>query len=383
MKIGIVTLIGEYNYGNLLQSYALQTVLERMGHNPITLNRRVKSPTIKLYFLRILSFIRSFVARYILKRDNRLIINPFIEDYNPRYYADKNELIRFVKENIHRTEPLRSTQSMQVYVKNESFDAMIVGSDQVWREDYVFSIEEMFFSFLPYDSKIKRIAYAGSFGTDDGFISQAKIPTCINLLKKFNAISVREKSAVDICERFFGTKAEHVLDPTMLLNTEDYKRLFNKDSILKSEGDLLVYILDNTDEIKMTIESLAGQYNLTPFTVNAIEIHNEKSYNYKFLSVESWLRGFYDAEFIITDSFHACVFSILFNKPFVCIGNKGRGNARFDSLLGMFGLENRLVDDMSRISGMMNEPINWAIVNSTLEGKKIESIAFLENALKS
>jgi hypothetical protein len=202
-------------------------------------------------------------------------------------------------------------------------------------------------------------------------------------LKKFNAISVREKSAVDICEKFFGAKAEHVLDPTMLLNTEDYKRLFNKDSILKSEGDLLVYILDNTDEIKMTIESLAGQYNLTPFTVNAIEIHNEKSYNYKFLSVESWLRGFYDAEFIITDSFHACVFSILFNKPFVCIGSKGRGNARFDSLLGMFGLENRLVDDMSRISGMMNEPINWAIVNSTFKRKKIESIAFLENALKS
>ena len=179
-------------------------------------------------------------------------------------------------------------------------------------------------------------------------ISSKKITNCINLLKRFNAVSVREKSAVNICEEQLGVSARHVLDPTMLLNVEDYATLFNKTVVNVNENHLLVYILDNNDDIKKSVENLSIRFNLNSHAVNAIEVQNQKSYKYKFPSVENWLRGFYDAKYVITDSFHGTVFSIIFNKPFICLGNENRGSSRFNSLLGMFGLENRLVSDLAK-----------------------------------
>lgn len=96
--------------------------------------------------------------------------------------------------------------------------------------------------------------------------------------------------------------------------------------------------------------------------------------------VEEWLRSFHDAELVITDSFHACVFSIIFRKPFICIGNKGRGSARFESLLSMFGLEDRLVD-ISDIDDVPLSPINWQYVEEILMQKKEVAIAFIKNSL--
>lgn len=383
MKIGILTLIGEYNYGNLLQSYALQVILQRLGYESITLNRRSKSPTIKLRIIRIISFVKSLILRYVFRNKGRLIVNPFVENYSPKTFSDKTELKRFIKEYIKRTKPLRSEDAMRIYAENNHFDAIIVGSDQVWREECVYSIEEMFLSFLPNNGCEKKVAYAASFGTDKDYITQEKIPVCVDLIKRFDAISVREKSAVKICDERFEVKAEHVLDPTMLLSSEDYKNLFNKRSIPPSDGNLLMYILDNSNEIKNTINVLSAQYNLTPFSVNLTKLYNNKSYNYIYPSIESWLKGFNDAKYVITDSFHGTVFSIIFNKPFICLGNEGRGSARFDSLLGLFGLENRLIDDYSKIEEVINTPIDWKLVNSILEEKRKNSLSFIENALNN
>ena len=133
MKIGILTLIGEFNYGNLLQSYALQTVLQRLGHEVVVLNRRGKAPKIQLQCIRILSYVKSWFSRYVLGNKEILIVNPLAEDYNPKSYCDKSELQRFAKEYIVRTNPLRSTQAMQDYFEKVGLDALIVGSDQVWR----------------------------------------------------------------------------------------------------------------------------------------------------------------------------------------------------------------------------------------------------------
>ena len=98
--------------------------------------------------------------------------------------------------------------------------------------------------------------------------------------------------------------------------------------------------------------------------------------------VEKWLRAFYDAEFVITDSFHACVFSIIFNKPFIVYGNKERGYARFDSLLKIFGLEERIATSLNDIDKIINKPIDWNNVNSIHTEWKENSISFLINNLK-
>lgn len=385
MKIGILTLIGEYNYGNLLQSYAMQTILERLGHQVVVLNRRCDSPDLKLYCLRVLSLLKSIVLRFFLRREDILIVNPFVEKYayDIKNRINKFHLIRFAKQYTNRSIPLRSTNDLTKYIKRESFDAYVVGSDQVWREEYTFSIHEMFLSFLSNESKAKRLAYAASFGVNENYITEEKMPQCVELLKKFAAVSVREKSAVKICKDYFGVEAKHVLDPTMLLQIEDYIKIFERNNTPKSIGNLLVYVLDDNDEIKQAVELFSKQNKLTPFKVNEIKKVKSYSYAYKLQSLETWLRGFYDAKCIITDSFHACVFSILFNKPFICVGNKNRGNTRFNSLLGVFGLENRMVADMSMINEKMSMPIDWMSVNSILEEKKSESMFFLENALNN
>lgn len=380
MKIAIVTLIGEFNYGNLLQSYALQSVLEQMGHNVVILNRREPKPSLKLLTIRIMSIFKSIIRRYILGNKEFLIVNPLAEDYCVKNRVDCYKLKDFAANYLNRTLPIRSLCEMRKYIQNEHFDAYIVGSDQVWREDYTFSIEEMFLSFLHDGCTAKRIAYAASFGTDDKPISSEKLYVCSKLLKQFNAVSVREKSAVGICKKMFGVESVHLLDPTMLLNIDKYKNIFKKANTPKASGTLLTYILDEDENIKIKIGKFAKEQNLIPFSVNVIEKSGSISYTYCKPSIEAWLRGFYDAEFIITDSFHACVFSIIFNKPFICLGNKWRGNTRFDSLLHMFGLQDRLVDDMD-VNPILYRTIDWEKVNEVLEQKRKESIDFLRIAL--
>lgn len=382
MKVGIVTLIGENNYGNLLQSYAMQTVLERIGHQVLILNRRKNHPTLRLLFLRILSFFKSLLHRYLLNDKEILIVNPFGENYGVKNRADCSRLKTFAAQYQNRTKPLCSSSEMMKYARKEQLDAYVVGSDQVWREEYTLSIEEMFLSFLPDSCRAKRVAYAASFGTDDHPISSDKLPVCAGLLKRFDAVSVREKSAIDMCKTLFDVESVHVLDPTMLLTLADYKMIFEKAGTPSSPGTLLTYILDENEDIKRKIAQFANNHNWVPFRVNALEKIESRSYTYRLPSVESWLRGFYDAEFVITDSFHACVFSILFNKPFICLGNKCRGNARFDSLLQMFGLEDRWEDDMDDYIVMQNE-IDWKRVNRVLEQKRKESIDFLKRAVST
>lgn len=379
MKIGIATLIGEFNYGNLLQSYALQTVLERMGHKVITLNRRTESVSFKLLFIRLASLINSLFKRYILRNKKILFVSPLAEDYNPHYRLNKNEMHSFVNRCIKRSKPLRSSTAMYQYHKKEQIDAYVVGSDQVWREDYCLSIEENFFSFLR-GEKAKRIAYAASFGVEKNAISKEKLSICAELAKKFDAISVREKSGIDICNKELGVEATHVLDPTMLLDKEDYIQLFKATNTPKSEGDLLIYILDKEEQFTDYIEKFAKENTLQPFYFHQHKI-DAINYSHKLSSIEKWLRGFYDAKFIITDSFHACVFSIIFQKPFICIGNKNRGMSRFDSLLSMFDLTDRLVD-ISELNNYKISDIDWGKINKTLSIKRNEAHIFLETSLQ-
>lgn len=379
MKIAIVTLIGEFNYGNLLQSYALQTVLQRMGHDVCILNRRLYLPR-KILFRRFLSFGKSLFKRFLLNDKATLVVSPFAEIYDVKNKTDCSNLKKFATQYLNRTVPLRSSDAMMKYALKKQHDAYIVGSDQVWREDYTLSIEENFLSFLSADCKVKRIAYAASFGTDNSPISQEKLSACVGLLKRFDIVSVREKSAVDMCANVFGVEACQVLDPTLLLTSIDYKKIFEKSEVSKSPGTLLTYILDDNENIKRKIEQFAKQYNLIPFSVNALEKIESLSYTHRQPSIEAWLRGFYDAEFVITDSFHACVFSILFNKPFVCLGNKERGNARFDSLLQMFGLQDRLVD-INEFIDYEDKPIGWQAINEKLKQEREKIQKFLMRAL--
>lgn len=378
MRIGILTLPLHTNYGGILQAYALQTVLERMGHEVVVFDTPNKCPLPPLWKLPL-----SFAKRILLKSMGR-IDRIFIERYNNSVQPIiTKEIQPFIDEKIHR----------KVFTKFSKldacdFDAIVVGSDQVWRSIYFIPMwfgqpmENAYLSFTK-GWNIKRISYAASFGTDKWEYNEKQTLHSREALQMFDAVSVREENGVKLCKQYFDVDALHVLDPTMLLDANDYIELFKQKQTPKSKGNLLNYVLDETDEIESLIKKVASMKKMVPFAVNnPYEGDNTKPLNQRIKpSVETWLRGFYDADFVITDSFHACVFSIIFKKQFVVVGNKDRGMSRFESLLKLFGLEDRLVDVHCDVSIL--QQIDYDNVYSIYDKLKESSMIYLSGSLNS
>lgn len=369
MRIGIITLPLHHNYGGILQAYALQTVLERMGHEVYLIEKKYKIrhlPLIKAPFIYGKRILKNLVGQRTPIFYERKI---YLERPITHQYTNKFQETYIKKRIVEKYTDIREGD----------FDTIIVGSDQIWRPIYFPNIEQAFLKFTK-GWKIQRIAYAASFGTDNWEYTTKQTRECGNLLKMFNAVSVRENTGVSLCHKYFNVEAKHVLDPTMLLSKEDYCQLFKIAQTPKSSGTLLNYILDETPEKNALIQKVANKKKLIPFRVNSPKRNFKDSITKNIHPpVEQWLRGFYDAEFVVTDSFHACVFSILFKKPFIVYGNKERGMSRFHSLLNLFGLEDRLVTTSQ--SNLDLKEINWNIIYKTFDKWKKVSIMFLLQAL--
>lgn len=374
MKIGILTLPFNTNYGGLLQAYALQTTLQRMGHEVFVLDQ---SPYVHISFLKkILVYTKRSILKYIMKRDVRIFQE---EHYNQTYSIISQFTQMFIKKYIHRFEVNDLTK-----LQEKDFDMIVVGSDQIWRPSYYRgNITNAYLAFAK-QWKIKRIAYAPSFGTDDWEYSFWQTKRCKYLISKFDVVSVREESGIKLCRDYFGIEVQHALDPTMLLEKNDYEALVKTAGIANSDGELLVYVLDMDDSKQNMVDNISKQEGIKPFFVNA-KIKDEKALIEDRIQkpVELWLRGFMDAKFVITDSFHACVFSIIFNKPFIVVGNKKRGLTRFDSLLRMFKLESRLVLSLDEALEKVHENIHWEEINNICHKRKNDSKVILEKAVTS
>lgn len=369
MRIGILTLPLHTNYGGILQAYALQTVLERMGHDVCLIEKKRQPLRLPLWKAPL-----SYGKRII----KNLTGHPFPIFYEQKMNREEPVVRQNTDKFINKYIKLRIVDDFSD-IKETDFDAIVVGSDQIWRPKYFQEIEYAFLDFTE-GWNIKRIAYAASFGTDEWEYTPEQTERCSNLLKQFDAVSVREKSGVGLCREHFHIKAVHVLDPTMLLSATDYIKLFEAADIPKSNGTLLCYILDETQEKTALVNRIAEEKKLVPFRVNSkVENHSAPLSERIQPPVEQWLRGFYNSEFIVTDSFHACVFSILFNKPFVVVGNVDRGMSRFTSLLEMFGLNDRLFTDMPESQSV--DYINWQEVNALLDSKRKAAKDFLNNLI--
>lgn len=329
MRIAILTLPLHTNYGGILQAYALQTVLERMGHKVEVLDKRRREKTNLPLDVKI----KRFILKYVLLKK----INPLREDiiYKRRKIENKHTW-KFADKYIHR----REISSFHE-IKEGDYDAIIVGSDQVWRPHYFKnhyeSISDAFLAFAQ-NWKIKRVAYAPSFGTNIWEYSDEDTKECAHLLKKFNYISIREISGIELCKKYFNINALHVLDPTLLLKKDDYIKLFKCQKTQKRTG-ILCYFLDISNDKKALLTKLEKELKLNSFTVNT----RIEDCSYDIIDtqppVEEWLKGFYDCDYVVTDSFHACIFSIIFNKPFIVYKNEKRGTTRIKSLLESLNLD--------------------------------------------
>lgn len=378
MKIGIITQPLHTNYGGLLQNYALQKILSALEHEVYTINR---DNTPSIYSAKL-----AFRLKFHIKQTIKKIIGRTYTPSYKKFIKIRQDCISFVKNNIRTTELIKSQEELRKTIEKYKFNGFLVGSDQVWRPCYSPNIYNDFLDFCQEKKNIKRIAYAASFGVSEWEFNDEQTKECNRLAKLFNAVSVREDSGIKLCKEHLEVNAMHVLDPTLLLEKEEYIKLVEQNAEQESDGNFFCYILDTTPEIQSAINNIEQSLSLRSFQVKAKNScyqlkRGERITDHVIPAPTKWLRAFMDAKMVFTDSFHGCVFSIIFNKPFWVIGNKERGNARFDSLLKLFNLESRRVDinDIDNID--FTAPIDWDKVNTVKKEWQEKSINFIKENL--
>lgn len=374
MKIGILTLPLEANYGGLLQAYALQKILRDMGHDVYTIdwhNRKEYNNIVHQF----VGFVGRLVKHYIKREDITTRWNPFVTEKELEIISSK--MASFFSDMIKVTDRVYSNQ-LSVIEDKYKFDAYVVGSDQVWAPSYSYN------SCLGFVNRkgVKRITYAASAGKSTWLDIEGELRVSLPYFRLFDAVSVREEGLVEKVHKKTGMQANFVLDPTLLIEKAQYDLLASKP--LDGVDYICTYILDNNLEKERIIQQVASKLECNVKYAGLKETFKKglNPHDYIQPSVEDWLSTYSHSKFVVTDSFHGTVFSIIFNKPFVVIGNKGRGIDRFISLLKLFGLESRLLTDAQSVDDIMVTSIDWNNVNQRLFELREASLSFIYTSLR-
>lgn len=350
-KIGVLTFHypENRNFGAALQSYAIVKMYEKLNYEAELIDFKPFDLSIK----------------------GKILF--FLEGKNFKKYVKK--FLKISSINVEKSKEI-----------NEYFDIFSVGSDQVWRPIWwQEKIGNYFFEFV--ENKKIKIAYAASFGVDFWEGNTEVTEKIKSLIKKFNYISVREESGVEICREIFQIdNVECVLDPTLMINKEDYEIILDDYRSKKHLRKKYIahMLLDDTEELKN------GSKEISKYLDSEIKYIKGKTFNLFgrsitfYNKVSQWLTYLKDAELVITDSFHCTVFSIIFHKKFVVVANPNRGIARLETLLKKIGLEKRFFTNINDIlkSGILNKEIDYSNVDKNLKKYKDQSALFLKKALE-
>lgn len=369
-RIAILTQpIGENN-GGILQVYALQSYLRNIGYDVLVINRRYNNEGSDGFYNQFMFNVNSIV---------RFVFDVLRGRIKKNIKKRRNKI--FIDNNIIMSRAITASDKLRDAVVLGGFDAVIVGSDQTWRPKYSPDIYNYYLDFIEDRCDIKKISYASSFGVDWWEYDEVQTKKCRRLVKKFDLITVREFGGIGLCAKYLEVEANHALDPTMLFVAEDYKSKFK---LCKSTitDNLFVYMLDPEVLAEHVVNMI--KLGLPECDVKNQKIEKKKKYvvsRGELLSVSEWLLGIYNAGYVVTDSYHGCVFAIIFNKPFICVLNKRRGTARIETLLKIVGLENRAIKEESELRNVINGNIDWSDVESRIAKKRKESEWMLKKAL--
>lgn len=361
MNIGILTLPLKDNYGGLLQVLSLYYYLSGLGYKVEIIRKDNYANNYKKLAERIFE-----IAPF---QNYRNIRSRKINSLKQKKWIDNL--------NINLSPKLFTKKDMAEYAQYQKFDAIIVGSDQVWRLEYIDKTyyKNYFLDFVD-SSSTKKISYAASFG-HDYFDPKEKFEEISNCIQDFNFISVREKSAIGIAKDLGAKEVSHVVDPTLLHSADFYKRISENDSV-KSVPQVLAYTLDESQDMVNLINFVSDKTNVS--SINYIYTVGSKIQKY---SIGQWLKSFENADFVVTDSFHGMLFSIIFKKQFIVVCNKSRGSSRFESMLNKLNLEHRLIYSYTdeQVSRVIINEINYDEVDKKLNEFVEDSKIFLQSAL--
>ena len=370
LKIANLTLDGYFNYGNVLQRYAVCSLLAGLG-----------AEVASLWFSSKAGFLPYLYSRYPWMKESwdwktwvKLGIN--WKGVTGKWFSGQNawEAARsaVIKSFVDRYIPMRYDVDFSKVA--DEYDYFVTGSDQVWNP-YFADLEKLFIKFAPGG---KRISYAASISCPE--IPQDKLQMFIDGVNGMKEISVREQAGAELIEQLTGRKVEVVADPTMLVAAEKWREIARKPSWLKGDEEILTtyFLGKRPDEV---INRLAMEHGL-----KVVNILDEHVFEHYAVAPEEWLWLIDNASLMYTDSFHGTVFSILFRRPFVVAERIGDGcvnkmTSRIDTLLGKFGLEARR--GTKENGYMIDTPmeIQYGDVEAVLAKDRQRAEAYLRRAL--
>lgn len=342
MKKGVIAIIThplQYNYGGLLQAYALSTVLKRYSNEVIVLRNS----------------------------------NASLKDCVKRLIEKTSLFHKFKRTNINEKSFIYT--DLENKLQKRGVSTVVVGSDQVWRREFALN-NFTFGQFLSDKSVMNIWAYGASFGKEIWEYTPDETKLITSLIKKFNGVSVRELSGVELCKKYIGIDAKWVLDPTMLLLKDDYLKFITA----QSTKNIFVYLLDYENNFNQKIMQKAKEVYKLPIERTFLIKNKFLKRITPTLSVQGWLSKIYNSELVLTDSFHGCVFCLILNKPFFVLENEKGGNTRIESLLNCFNLKNRIVKNDEDIN--RNLKIDWDFVNNTMNEMRKNSLGYISQMIK-
>lgn len=334
------------NYGGILQQFALVKYLEQKGIKVIVLNRK---PTNGNVFKRVALFILRAIGIKRFKLDK-------VKDTSLQQFIDREFIF---------SKPLYTGRRLYNVCKKEHLNTIVYGSDQIWRRDNAIRYGFDYFGAST-PLYVRKIAYAPSFGLDTWEYTDSETRQIKNLLESFYALSCREESGVELIKEKLGFNASLVCDPTMLLEESDYAKIAS--SRLTGSPYCFVYWLGD----KASMESAIHIFKIRNQGLGIIALNLRDKKN-EFPEVTEWLSLIRNASYVITDSFHGTVFSIIFKRQFEVYCNLSGGYSRIQTLLNQLGLQNKLID--------MSVPVDYEKIDDTLHRFIQFSKGFLDNAL--
>lgn len=354
------------NYGSVLQAYATQTALERLGYEPVCINYlRTDEKTESIVNTRLLSvsakWNKNALTRLLFKATQKPVYN----------YADK----RFSEyRKILKTTSNEYNSERELIDNCPKADIYMTGSDQVWNTVVCGDIDPVYFlSFVPDSSK--KVAYAASFG--GGNIKDADKPVIGNLLKRYDEITIRENSGLKIASEL-DVNAKQVLDPTFLLNKDEWNKIIPQK--ICNEKYILVYQLHPNKKFDKYAAAFAKAKGLKLYRISHCFHHFVRSG--KFICcppIGEFLWYIKNAEYFLTDSFHGTAFAIGLNTQFVDVLPKNYSE-RISSILQLIGYENRILKSYDDFS-VADEKIDYNNVNKIIENERSKSFSVLNDML--
>lgn len=374
-RVGILGMTLAYNFGGILQAYALQKKILELGFDVFVI-RTDKS--LNPYWWSILQRIKHIVSSI-------LWTSGLLPTYPLPFKIIRKHAKKFIMNNIRETYPINLT-SFSRDISLYDFDFFVVGSDQVWNE--ICKPEGVAFYYLDTlstNDRSKAIAYSASFGKDTWGYNTVLTEKCSMLVREFRAVSVREVSGISLCKDYLLCDALQMPDPTLLLTNDEYNLLIKNSNFHKGgKPYLATYILDWDLDKKTQIDFLAKDLNIEIININEYEEHVIRRKQALPRKIEEWIFLISNARYLITDSFHGCVFSVIYNIAFIALGNQARGMARFETLLETFQLKDRLISisSTSEIRRILKNPIDWERVNAIRDSERERGLNFLKENLK-